>query len=245
MASLASYVGSWLTHNPGEDDGGRSVVPLYDDDKEAVTMVQTPDSLQAPRRAPTLRGDELLATLQAPPSISMELARAEHAEFIYGLRVDPALNRHLSQAPDSVGAQQDFLRRYALFEAEGEQYYFVIRNKHTGVLCGTVRLYDMQPGSFCWGSWILAAGKPRLAAVESALFVYDLGFGWLRYRASHFDVRKGNAGVIAFHERLGAQQTGEDDANHYFRLSAEALAARLPPLLELTGYRMRHFGVDT
>lgn len=208
-------------------------------------MVHDFDTLRAPRRAPALGGDELLATLQAPPSISMELARPEHAEFIYGLRVDPALNRHLSQAPDSVGAQQEFLRRYALLEAEGKQYYFVIRNKHTGALCGTVRLYDLQPESFCWGSWILAAGKPRLAAAESALFVYDLGFGWLRYRASHFDVRKGNAGVIAFHERLGAEHTGEDDANNYFQQSADALAARLPPLLELTGYRMRYFCVDT
>ncbi len=181
--------------------------------------------------------------LDAPPSIRMELARPHHAAFIHRLRDDPTLNRHLSQVTGGVEGQVRFLERYASLEAAGSEYYFVIINRKTDELCGTVRLYDMRPASFCWGSWILAPGRPRLAAVESALFVYDFGFGCLGFPASHFDVRKENTGVIAFHERMGARRTGEDEANIYFELTREIFGRQLPEMTKLSGYRLVRLSV--
>jgi RimJ/RimL family protein N-acetyltransferase len=172
----------------------------------------------------------------APPSISMRLARPDDAAYIYGLRVDPALNPHLSAPPPSVEAQRVYLERYRLREDAGQEFYFVIDSKRTGRPCGVVRIYDLQPQSLSWGSWILDASKPRLAALESALFVYDFAFGLLGYGACHFEVRRENTGVISFHRRFGAEVSSEDEANLYFHLGIDALREKLPGLIATSGY---------
>lgn len=177
------------------------------------------------------------ALFSAPTSISMRLARPSDADYIFGLRIDPAYNRHLSAPPESVEAQREFLVRYQESEASGRSYYFVIDNKANGRPCGVVRVYDLRPDSFCWGSWILDHNKPRRAAVESAMFVYDFGYGLLGYRSSHFDVRRDNTAVISFHERFGATRVAEDELNVYFTLGVDAYLEKLPALVALTGYR--------
>lgn len=176
------------------------------------------------------------ALFDAPSSVSMRLARPDDASYIYSLRINPAFNRHLSPPPPSVEAQRAFLEGYLARETAGTEFYFVIVKKETGHPCGVVRLYDLQADSFCWGSWILDHTKPRLAAVESAMFVYDFAFGLLGYSSCHFDVRRDNVGVISFHKRFGAVETAEDEQNFYFRLDADALRAKLPALVALTGY---------
>ena len=45
-----------------------------------------------------------------------------------------------------------------------------------------------------------------------------MGFEKLGYTQSHFEVMKGNAGVIKFHQRMGAELVGEDAINFYFRM---------------------------
>lgn len=176
------------------------------------------------------------AVMEAPPSIRLRLARPADAPFLFGLRTDAALNEHLSTPPPSVDAQAQYLARYVEREVEGREFYFVIQNRKTGRDCGAVRLYDLQERSFCWGSWILDLSKPRLAALESALFVYDFGFGCLGYPASHFEVRLGNVRVVAFHERMGAARLREDDQDVHMSLSRSALQQRLQALLTLTSY---------
>ncbi len=73
---------------------------------------------------------------------------------------------------------------------------------------GTVRLYDARQNSFCWGSWILKAGSPKHAAIESALMVYAYAVDHLSSQSAHFDVRKDNEGVWLFMKDLacGASQ---------------------------------------
>jgi RimJ/RimL family protein N-acetyltransferase len=176
------------------------------------------------------------AAMDAPTSIRLRLARPTDAPYLFKLRVDPALNEHLSPPPPSVDAQSSYLTKYLERERNGIEFYFVIQNRATGNDCGAVRIYDLQPRSFSWGSWILDAGKPRLAALESALFVYDFGFGHLGFPASHFEVRRGNDRVIAFHERLGARRLREDDKEVFLSLSRKDLQSRLPTLLSLTSY---------
>lgn len=176
------------------------------------------------------------ALMDAPTSIRMRLARPADAAYLFKLRVDTTLNEHLSAAPPSIDAQSSYLTQYLERERKGVEFYFVIENRATGNDCGAVRIYDLQPRSFSWGSWILDAGKPRLAALESALFVYDFGFGHLDYGASHFEVRHSNDRVIAFHERLGARRLREDNEQVFMSLSRKDLRSRLPALLALTSY---------
>jgi RimJ/RimL family protein N-acetyltransferase len=137
------------------------------------------------------------------------------AEFILNLRTNPTKNRFLSQTVDDVSLQRSFIQRYQLSLTD---YYFVICNWQREAL-GTVRIYDIQGDSFCWGSWILSEKATATAAIESALLLYDFAFYSLHYSESHFDVRKENLRVVDFHKRFGAKIIREDDLNFYFNYS--------------------------
>jgi hypothetical protein len=95
-----------------------------------------------------------------------------------------------------------------------------------GESVGTVRLYDVQEDSFCWGSWVIVPGTPPSVALRSAALIYDFGFNALGFRFSHFDVRKGNGSVNRFHQRTGAIVISEDSENFYYQIDkATALNA--------------------
>lgn len=139
------------------------------------------------------------------------------AEFILGLRTDPVKSRHLSATPNDVERQRDWLSRYA---QDRDQVYFIIEGYSERL--GTVRLYDVQGPSFCWGSWIIKAGAPSSCAIESALIVYAYALG-LGFDRSHFEVRKNNLSVWKFHERFGATRTEEDDHSFYYSIDKPAI----------------------
>lgn len=148
-------------------------------------------------------------------------ASGKDAEFILGLRTDVNKSRHLSQVSGQLEEQRDWLRRYA---GNTGQAYFIIEDAQANPL-GTVRLYDAQGESFCWGSWILVDAAPAHAAVESALMVYAYAIDTLGFSAAHFQVNLGNTRVRAFHERFGAVCVAEDALECHYRLSPDAIAA--------------------
>lgn len=147
-------------------------------------------------------------------------AAVSDSAFILALRTSAGASRFLSTTAPDVQAQEAWLRRYATGVG---QAYFIIESR-AGDPLGCVRLYDARGDSFCWGSWILKAGAPQSAAVESALIVYAFGIDHLGFRQAHFDVRKDNERVWQFHERFGAERIGETDADYLYRISASAIA---------------------
>lgn len=151
------------------------------------------------------------------PRLAFRNAEPRDAEFILSLRLDPVKNTHLSQVPDDLDRQRAWLADYA-------DLYFVI--EHEGRSVGTVRLYDQRGTSFSWGSWILSADAPRSAAVESTLMVYRLGLE-LGFGASHFEVRKANEKVWQYHERCGAERTGETAEDYLYSIEKAAIVALL------------------
>lgn len=154
----------------------------------------------------------------------MRLATESDAEFIFTLRRDEARNRYVSAIGAELEAQRAWLGNYKERERKGEEYYFIIE-KADGAPVGTVRVYDYREDSFSWGSWIIAAGTPPAVAMESALLVYEFAFGRLAFKRCHFEVRKGNDRVIAFHKRFGAEVVGEDASSYQFSYSSEAYEA--------------------
>jgi hypothetical protein len=150
-------------------------------------------------------------------------ATVEDAEFILALRTDMHKARHLSATSASLQDQIDWLRRYA---DATDQAYFIIESPD-GTRQGTVRLYDAQGESFCWGSWILRDGAPSGAAVESTLLVYRYAIEVLGFSAAHFDVRRANEGVWSFHERFGAVRVRSTELDYEYTLSLEAIQASL------------------
>ena len=147
-------------------------------------------------------------------------ACVDDAEFILSLRTDSEKNRFLSAGSGELAEQQAWLARYANAE---DQAYFIIEYQNEPV--GTVRLYDPQGESFCWGAWILKNTRPSQAAMESALMVYAYAVDHLGFKSAHFDVRKGNEKVWQFHERFGARRVEETAKDHLYRLDFEAVAA--------------------
>lgn len=147
-------------------------------------------------------------------------ATVADAAFILSLRTDSEKSRYLSTVSADLSDQQAWLERYAKFD---DQAYFIIVYQNEPI--GTVRLYDAQADSFCWGSWILKSSRPSHAAMESALMVYAYAVDNLGFRSAHFDVRKGNERVWQFHERFGAQRKAENELDYFYNLDSEAIAA--------------------
>lgn len=148
-------------------------------------------------------------------------AVTDDAAFILGLRTDEQKSQYLSKTSPDFEQQHAWLEAYA---EKTDQAYFIIETSN-GEPLGTVRLYDPQGTSFCWGSWILKAGAPAHASIESALMVYAYAIDHLGYQQAHFDVRKGNEHVWHFHERFGAVRTGETEHDYIYRLDATAIIA--------------------
>lgn len=152
--------------------------------------------------------------------IRFRLVEEDDAAFILSLRLDPEKNRFISPVEDDIEAQRNWILEYKKREQSGDEYYFIIESKDAEKL-GTIRLYDFQGDSFCWGSWILKHDAPPYASVESVLSIYDIAFYTLGFMQSHTDVRKGNTAVKNFLVQFGAVITGEDDLNTYFRMTRE------------------------
>ncbi len=79
-----------------------------------------------------------------------------------------------------------------------------------------MRVHDLKADSFCWVSWLIKDDAPKMTVIECALLVYEFGFGELGFTQSHYDVRKGNERVFAFHQRMGAKIVNDDGLNIYF-----------------------------
>ena len=152
--------------------------------------------------------------------LALRLVTPQDAEFIHGLRLDPAYNTHLSTVTGTVEDQRAWIETYRQREAAGTEFYYVIE-RHDGIPCGVVRLYDIGAESFTWGSWILNADKPPKAALESAVLSFGVGFEGLGLKRADFDARLENARAIAFYRRFGATETSRDDVNVYFEYSRE------------------------
>lgn len=162
-------------------------------------------------------------------TVKLRFIEEQDAEFVLKLRLDDRYNEFLSTVNPSVDAQREWIKKYKFDELSGLQYYFIIE-RYDGTPCGTVRIYDLKEDSFCWGSWILNEDKTRYAALESAFLVYEFAFEHLKFKKSHFDVRKGNDRVISFHKKMGATQTGETELDLLFEITKEAV--------EQTKYRL-------
>ena len=151
-------------------------------------------------------------------TLSFRDAKLDDAAFILSLRTDTEKSRYLSAVSGELAEQQAWLKRYTQTD---DQAYFIIEYQDNPI--GTVRLYDPQGDSFCWGSWILHSSRPSQAAMESALMVYAYAVDHLGFMAAHFDVRKGNERVWQFHERFGATRVAENEIDYFYSLDFKAI----------------------
>lgn len=160
-----------------------------------------------------------ISPVQFTKHIYFRLVHDSDAEFILSLRTDEIKSKHLSYVSNEIESQRQWLLAYKQRESLNQEYYFIISKDGFQDPLGTVRLYDFKENSFCWGSWIIVDSAPTYTGIESALTVYRIGFEILSFKNSHFDVRKSNKKVIAFHMRFGANIIREDEESFYFEIN--------------------------
>ncbi len=148
-------------------------------------------------------------------NINLRAVELGDAEFIYNMRQNQNKTKYLSKVTGDVKSQKEWIKNYKQREEDKKEFYFVIESKDKEKL-GLVRMYDFKSDSFCWGSWLIKENAPKTTAIESALQIYEFGFYILGFEKSHFDVRKGNNKVIAFHQRFGARIVDEDGLDYFF-----------------------------
>jgi len=148
-------------------------------------------------------------------NIILRTVTEDDSNYILEMRMLDHKNKYLSKVDDDLLKQKAWVKKYKEREDQGLEYYFIVENKSNEHL-GLIRVYDLRPNSFCWGSWLINDNAPKSTAIESALQIYEFCFYHLGYKQSHFDVRKDNKKVIAFHLRFGAKIVNEDKHNYFF-----------------------------
>lgn len=150
--------------------------------------------------------------------LRLRLVQPEDAAFIFSLRTDPLLNVHLAEVTGTVEDQRSWIERYKAREEALSELYYVIEQKDASA-CGLVRLYNISPETFTWGSWVLGHDRPKKAALESAVLSFGVGFRTLGIPQAIIEVRRDNAHAIAFYQRFGAKRTGENELDLLFGYS--------------------------
>lgn len=136
------------------------------------------------------------------PGFRLRPVGDDDAQFILGLRTDPALGRFLHATSSSIGGQLAWMSRY--YERPGD-YYFVVEQRKSLDLEGVIAVYDLdsERRSAEWGRWILRHGS--LAAVESALLIYRAAFDTLKLDETYSRTVADNQAVVSFHDSCGIE----------------------------------------
>lgn len=151
-------------------------------------------------------------------NINLREVESADAEFILSLRCDSQKAKFLHKTENDLAKQIAYIEDY---KTKKNEWYFIIESK-SGERLGTVRIYDIVDNDdFCWGSWLIKDGAPANIAIESVLLVYEYAFYTLGFLKAHFDVRKDNVKVRAFHKRFGAKEVSESEKDVFYRFFRE------------------------
>ena len=163
------------------------------------------------------------------------LVEEEDYEFIFQLRSNELLGKHLNHTEDDPESQRIWIRNYKYREKSGDEFYFisldVIKNQRLGVF----RLYNFTDDSFGTGSWLYRPGLKNEPVIGN-ITGKEIGFEFLKYEKCRFDVRKENKTILAYHRLFNPTKIDEDDLNFYFELSRTSFETTKIRLLGLFGY---------
>lgn len=160
--------------------------------------------------------------------VKLREVTVDDAEFILSLRCDEKKTRFLHKTEYNVEKQIEYIKRYFTVP---DEWYFIIENKK-GERIGTYRIYDVRGDSFCIGSWLLVDGVSAAESFESDWLLRMYGFDVLGFRKIHFDVRKGNKKVIAYHKMVGARIVEETELDWLWEITRDEYVAKAEMLLK-------------
>jgi len=140
------------------------------------------------------------------PGFALRPVTETDSDFIIGLRTDPELGKFINASSPRREDQIAWMQKYY---ARAGDYYFLV-TRHDGTPEGTIALYDVTgEGSDKrgeWGRWILKRGS--MAAVESALLIYQAAFERLDLGMVYCRTVALNQPVVSFHTSCGLATFG-------------------------------------
>ncbi|WP_462267042.1 GNAT family N-acetyltransferase [Mucilaginibacter sp.] len=147
------------------------------------------------------------------------LVEESDAEFIFSLRTDPRLAKHISSVTNELEAQKAWIRNYKEREARRLEYYILYADQHNQPV-GVVRIYDITDTAYTCGSWLIKSGCDEFISAKSDLFISKFASEELKNKRCVFDVRKNNKKALRYH-KMFATIIGEDELNYYFTVNEE------------------------
>lgn len=168
------------------------------------------------------------------PNLILRLIRPADADYVFALRTDAAYNRHLSEVRGTAEDQRRWIETYKEREGDLRELYYIIERRD-GRPCGTVRLYNIRPEEFTWGSWILDHNKTRKAALESAVLSFGIGFERLGLGRADLEVRVANVHATSFYRRFGMTESGSTAQDLFFVYPKARYLTDRPGYLEQLG----------
>lgn len=151
--------------------------------------------------------------------LEVRFVEEEDAEFIYELRTNQNLNKHLNEVVGGVENQKQWIKEYKKREALGLDYYFIFLIN--GERQGVCRLYDIHENDFTSGSWIFkedaVLGSAVIGDIISREIAYSINPNFINY----FDVRKENVSVVRYALSYKPEIINEDEQNIYFKETRE------------------------
>lgn len=159
--------------------------------------------------------------------VTLREVTVDDAEFILSLRCDEKKTQCLHRTEYNIEKQIEYIKKYF---GISDEWYFIIMNKKCERI-GTYRIYDVRKDSFCIGSWLLVDGVSAAESFESDYILRMYGFDVLGFKKIHFDVRKGNKKVIAYHKMVGARVVGETDIDLLWEITKEEYVSKAKILL--------------
>jgi RimJ/RimL family protein N-acetyltransferase len=166
--------------------------------------------------------------------IYQRLVSEEDASFIFELRTDKQLAKHLSVTNGTVQDQVDWIKNYKVREAIGLEYYFITENED-GEKFGLNRIYNMKDNTFELGSWLFKKDAPSGISILSDIATREYGFNILNLTKMVFEVRRENKSVIKYHHLFLPSLVREDELNYYYSLSKDKFNSQKIKILKIYG----------
>ena len=137
--------------------------------------------------------------------LSFRFVNVDDAEFIYRLRSDATLSKYIHDIHGGVEEQVEWIKKYKIREAAGEEYYFIFFKEGTPI--GLNRLYSFHDTTYTGGSWVMVPNSQMEVVLAVPLIIREIAFEELgmtfedNYDATHVDNKK----VIKFNKMFGCK----------------------------------------
>lgn len=156
--------------------------------------------------------------------VKFQLVQEEDIEFIVKIRNNHKHKRNLGVSASNYEEQRKWLVEYKKREKNGEDFYFLIKDKKTDEKIGLVRVYDIQEdNSFEQGSLVLKEGYSSNYILEVLLLSYRFAFGTLGLEKGRLRVKLENKVGNKFHKNYGAILYKQDNELKYYHFGNEVL----------------------